>query len=169
MLPTVTLVFRNSFGAKGLRQSKKSCKLHWMNASQLKTELESMARRLAAIAAQLESSESHVNDKPVDFLVAQDSDQDCRRCGKSIPKEIEPIRENHPACYRTTMREIARGDYSEDDAIAAELLLPARRPGRKPKAKQPTESDLVQEAMRHRQEREAGAPKLKALLPPDSE
>lgn len=140
-----------------------------MNASELKTELESMARKLAAIAAQLEPSEIHVKEKPADFVITHDSDHDCRRCGKPIAKEIEPIRENHPACYRATMREIARGDYSEEDAIAAELLPLARRPGRKPKAKQPTEADLVQEAIRHKQERESAGPKLKALLPPDSE
>ena len=140
-----------------------------MNANELKTELESMARKLAAIAAQLEPIESQVKEKQADFVVSIASDQDCRRCGQPIPKEIEPIRENHPACYRTTMREIARGDYTEEDAIAAELLPPARRPGRKPKAKQPTEADLVQEAIRHKQERESAGPKLKALLPPDSE
>lgn len=58
----------------------------------------------------------------------------CLNCGKTIAKTARPVRGNHEACHRQTLRAIESGRLTDFSAVEAGLFAPKAKAGAKPKA-----------------------------------
>lgn len=125
-----------------------------MDLLKLKNELASIGKRLAELSQTIASMPLIVSEDAARFETEANADEvACLRCGLPIPEGVKPNRGNHHKCYRATLREIESGEYTEEDAVEAGLLEPARKPGRKPKPTEIEVLDRVREVKRLREEK----------------
>lgn len=99
-----------------------------MDAEEIKRRLNAARQILDTIEGMLDAD---VAEFPAELSELVDQ-RICLECRKKIPQSQNPVRGNHPSCYRRIARRIDSGDLSESEAIRNGLLAPKRAPGPKP-------------------------------------
>lgn len=99
-----------------------------MNTEHLAKELRLIADRLVDLASRLSSE--HPSAMP-----RKTANNICTRCGKPIPENVKPVRGAHYACYRRLIRMVREGLLTEEEVVAAGMLLPPEPGGRLPSTK----------------------------------
>lgn len=99
-----------------------------MNTQEIKNRLATIVQEVASLYKIIEA------DEPVFPLDAQErlANGICLECKQPFKKSDKPKRGCHVSCHRRIMRAIEKHKYTEDEAIAAGTLAPAKKGGRPP-------------------------------------
>jgi len=150
-----------------LRLPKKFPELFRMDAKQIEQELRTLAKRLEVVANHVMSLTSNAVEFPASHMKTVEAGI-CLRCNLQIEEGDEEVRGNHFNCYKAITREIAKGAFSEADAIRAGKLLPAKKGGRKLSQESVSMIETIKEVADRHQETAKAAKKSKASKRPES-